>query len=283
MSAPHKADPTQSDPSTHIAAGQQHHPSVMRQRIPILKAVLKLLPDEGFCGEALEVATGTGAFLEVAAPAFPRLTFQPSEYVPEVAVAPEQQWERYGKIGLRAGLDELANIDEHGCKLFHNCLPAVGLDLSKPWPASVTGKAGRYVLVLCSNTLHITPWECTVGLFRGAGQVLGPGGHLVIYGAFKVGGKFIGSDGGAGNEKFDAKLRSINPRWGLRDTDELAALASQFGLVLRTKVDMPANNLTLHFVKAPPTKATLLSNTSALVAAAVTAAAAALVIARRLR
>ena len=75
------SDPTQSDPSTHVAAGQQHHPSVMRQRVPLLKALLKLLPDcEGFSGNALEVATGTGAFLEVAAPAFPHLIFQPSEY-----------------------------------------------------------------------------------------------------------------------------------------------------------------------------------------------------------
>ena len=71
----------------------------------------------------------------------------------------------------------------------------------------------------------------------------------MLYGPFKVGGKFVGTDGGAGNAKFDAKLRSTNPAWGIRDIDEVSALASGVGLTLKTKVDMPANNLTLHFIK----------------------------------
>ena len=116
------------DPSKHVAAGQQHHPSALRNRIPILKALLKLLPEE-FSGQAIEIATGTGALLEVVAPAFPKLTFQPTEYVPAVAARPEEQWSKHGKIGLRQGLDELANIDEHGCMIFSNCLPAKELDL----------------------------------------------------------------------------------------------------------------------------------------------------------
>jgi len=251
---PGKTEPSISDPARHIMAGQQHHPSAMRNRIPILKALLKMLPesDELSGGLVLEIATGTGALMEVVAPAFPRLTYQPSEYVPEVAAGPEEQWSKHGKIGLRAGLDELANIDDHGCKLFTNCLPAVALDLSKPWPEAVAAKRGELTLVLCSNTLHITPWECSCGLFRGAGETLAPGGHLVVYGPFKVDQAFIGDDGGAGNAKFDAKLRSTNAEWGIRDVGDLAALAEPSGLTLRTKVAMPANNLALHFVKGGP-------------------------------
>ena len=220
----------------------------MRNRIPILKTVLKLLPDsDTLSGLALEIATGTGALMEVVAPAFPCLTYQPSEYVPEVPAAPEEQWSKHGKIGLRLDLDELANIDEHGCKVFKNCLPAIALDLSKPWPSAVTEKA--FVLLICGNTLHITPWECSQGLLAGAGQALASGGNLILYGPFKVGGEFIGTDGGEGNRKFDEKLRSTNSAWGIRDVDDLARLAAPFGMTLRAKADMPANNLTLHFVK----------------------------------
>ena len=72
----------------------------------------------------------------------------------------------------------------------------------------------------------------------------------MLYGPFKVDGEYVGADGGAGNAKFDEKLRTTNAAWGLRDVSELAKLAAGFGLPLREKVDMPANNLLLHFGKA---------------------------------
>jgi hypothetical protein len=65
----------------------------------------------------------------------------------------------------------------------------------------------------------------------------------------QVGGEFIGTDGGAGNAKFDAKLRSTNSEWAIRDVDDLSALAASVGMTLREKVEMPANNLTLSFVR----------------------------------
>ena len=71
----------------------------------------------------------------------------------------------------------------------------------------------------------------------------------MLYGPFKVGGEFIGADSGVGNANFDQKLRSTNASWGLRDVDELTTLARDFGLTLQSQADMPANNLTLHFVK----------------------------------
>ena len=230
--------------------GQTHHPSVLRNRIPILKTLLTLLPDsDSFGGLALEVATGTGALMEVVAPAYPLLSYQPSEFVPEVAAAPAEQWSKYAKIGLRHGLDELVNIDEHGCKVFPNCLPAVELDLLKPWPSAVTDKSRGFALILVANTLHCTPWACSVSLFSSAGALLAPDGHLAVYGPFKVGGAYLGADGGVGNANFDAKLRDNNPAWGLRDVDSLSKLAADFGLTLRDKVDMPANNLLLLFVR----------------------------------
>ena len=49
--------------------------------------------------------------------------------------------------------------------------------------------------------------------------------------------------------KFDEKLRSTNGEWGIRDVNALSALADEVGLRLKRKVGMPANNLTLCFVR----------------------------------
>ena len=235
------------------AAGNTvHHPSALRNRIPILKQLMSLLP-EATTGHALEIASSTGAHIEVFAPAFPSLTWHPSEYVPPTPASAEEQWPKYGKVGQRVvENDELLSIDAHGSAVFSNVVPAVALDLMHPygqWPASIRELEGQFTLVILSNTLHITPWECSVGLFNGAAKLLSSGGKLVVYGPFKVEGKFVGADGGANNEKFDAKLRSTNESWGIRDVDDLKAVATPLGLILQSQVDMPANNLTLTFVK----------------------------------
>jgi hypothetical protein len=65
----------------------------------------------------------------------------------------------------------------------------------------------------------------------------------------KVGGKFIGDDGGAGNAQFDQKLRETNSAWAIRDVEQVGEAAAAHGLKLTDQVGMPANNLLLHFVK----------------------------------
>ena len=122
------------------------------------------------------------------------------------------------------------------------------LRFPQPWPSSVMDNSGTYSVIVCTNTLHITPYECTTNLFRGAGEVLAPStGVLVLYGPFKVGGEFIGEDGGEGNARFDEKLRTTNSAWGLRDVGELEKIAGEEGLELRDQRKMPANNLLLVF------------------------------------
>ena len=51
---------------------------------------------------------------------------------------------------------------------------------------------------------------------------------------------------------FDADLKRRDPRWGVRDVDELVSEAAPYGLELHEVVKMPANNLSLVFVKAGP-------------------------------
>jgi hypothetical protein len=70
--------------------------------------------------------------------------------------------------------------------------------------SGVQENAGKFGLVLASNILHITPFEVTLGLMAGASRALGPSGRLIIYGPFKVDGKFTTQS----NEDFDTSLKS---------------------------------------------------------------------------
>lgn len=223
-----------------------HHPSAMRNRIPVLKTMLSIV-DDTTEGRAMEVASGTGALLEVMVPAYPQLEWQPSEYVPEVTASQDEQWNKYGKIGSRQGLSELAQLDLHGTSVFPNCLPSISLSLLSPWPPSAPPSS--YSLIVCTNTLHITPSTCTSNLLKGSSSALAKGGSLIVYGPFKVDGCYIGADGGEGNARFDDKLRSTNEQWGLRDVKDIEDIANKEGMRMEGKHEMPANNLLLHFVK----------------------------------
>jgi hypothetical protein len=90
--------------------------------------------------------------------------------------------------------------------------------------------------------------EAALGLLAGAGRLLRPDGVLVFYGPFMLGGTHTA----ASNAAFDADLKRRDPRWGVRDVDDLLGQAAPHGLDLREVVAMPVNNLSLVFVKATP-------------------------------
>jgi hypothetical protein len=52
------------------------------------------------------------------------------------------------------------------------------------------------------------------------------------------------------NSEFDEALMSRNPFWGIRNREDVVAEAAKNGLSLKLRVEMPANNLSLIFVKA---------------------------------
>ena len=56
----------------------------------------------------------------------------------------------------------------------------------------------------------------------------------------------------ASNAAFDADLKRRDPRWGVRDVDDLVGEAVPHGLELLELVEMPVNNLSLVFVKVGP-------------------------------
>ncbi len=62
-----------------------------------------------------------------------------------------------------------------------------------------------------------------------------PGGVLFLYGPYKEGGVHTAPT----NEAFDASLRARNPEWGVRDLDDVKALAARHGLEFVERIAMP--------------------------------------------
>jgi SAM-dependent methyltransferase len=191
-------------------------PAAARNREPILDVLKRHLPARGL---VLEVASGTGEHVAHFAQACPHLAFQPSD--PDPA-------HRASTDAWAAALG-LANVR-----------PAIALDVTaEVWPVESADA------LLCSNMIHIAPWAAAIGLMRGAGRVLPPGGLLFLYGPYKRGGQHTAPS----NAAFDAGLRAQNPAWGVRDLEAVASLAADNGLAQPTIVQMPANNLSLVFRK----------------------------------
>lgn len=192
-------------------------PAATRNRQPILEVLRQVLPEHA---RVLEVASGSGEHAVHLAGAVPAWTWQPSDPHPR-ALASIAAWRE------AAGL---ANLREP--------LP---LDLTGAWPARL------FDAVVAINLLHISPWAVTEALMAGAEGHLVAGGMLFLYGPFRREGRHTAPS----NAAFDADLRARDPRWGIRDLDEVTAEAERHGLTLDKVVEMPANNLSLVFRRAP--------------------------------
>jgi len=187
-------------------------PAAERNRKPILEVLRRVLPTEGV---VLEIASGTGQHAAYFAQQLPSLRWQPTEVSAE------------GIQSIAAWVDEAGR---------DNLLPPLELDVRRAkWPIS-----GADAL-LCINMIHICPWETTEALFCGAQTLLEPGSLLITYGPYRLHGQHTAPS----NAAFDENLRSRDPRWGVRDIDELTELARGTGLSLEERVQMPANNMTL--------------------------------------
>ena len=189
-------------------------PAAERNKDPILAVLKSVLPPHG---TVLEIASGTGEHVEHFARHVPGLVWQPSDPSPEAR----------------------ESIDER-CKdaALPNLHLALALDAAQaPWPVE------RADAIVCINMIHISPWEATTGLMRGASRVLGRGGVLVTYGPYRRGGAHTAQS----NEAFDRDLRSRNPAWGVRDVDDVTAEATRCAFERVDIVTMPANNFTLVF------------------------------------
>lgn len=195
-------------------ADRRSAPATQRNREPILAVLRDILPGAGL---ALEVASGTGEHALAFAAALPGLTWQPSDPADDA------------RASIAAWCSGAANV-----------LPPLELDAAaESWPIA------RAQAVLCINMIHISPWEATEGLMRGAARVLAVGEPLYLYGPYRRPGRELEPS----NAAFDADLKRRDPRWGLRDLDVVTNCAEASGLTLQQVVEMPANNLSVVFRK----------------------------------
>lgn len=199
-------------------ADKRHAPATLRNRDAIAEVLRGVLPKRG---TVLEVASGSGEHIIHFAQAFPALDWQPSDPDPAALRS------------IAAWTDEADLI---------NVAPPLLLDASADdWPVSETDA------ILCINMIHISPWEATLGLLRGAARLLPADGLLYLYGPYVR----QGVETAPSNIAFDQSLRDRNPAWGLRDVADVEAAATSRGLRLESITPMPANNLSLIFRRDP--------------------------------
>lgn len=188
-------------------------PATLRNRDPILAVLRPLLPETGLI---LELASGTGEHAVHFARALPQLEWQPTD-LDDASLASIVAWR-----------DEAA---------LPNLRAPLPLDATHtPWPIE------RADAMFCANMIHISPWPASVALFAGAGRVLPPGSALFTYGPYRFAGEIAPS-----NLAFDESLRARDPSWGVRDVEDLKALALRHGLALEETLALPANNHVLVF------------------------------------
>ncbi len=197
------------------ATGRLHSDVFLRNGPPLIAALTPWLGAR--TGPVLEIGAGTGQHSSAFALAFPSLDWQPSDVDP---------------------------VHLHSIAAWARCLgattrPPLSLDAADDWASDPEIQGlGPLTAVVALNVVHIAPPEVMRGIVAGAGRTLEPGGLLIFYGPFMVHGDAVG----AGNAAFDARLREEDPRWGLRDTNEVEALSRDAGLSPAALVAMPANN-----------------------------------------
>src|SRR3984957_14783311 len=167
---------------------RQYAPATLRNRDVVLDVLRDVLPTTGVI---LEVASGSGEHLVHCARNLPSLVFQPSDPDPDARLSVAAWGEATGVTNVHA---------------------PIALDASHPvWPvASADG-------IICINMVHISPWEATLGLIKGAAAVLPSASPFYLYGPYKR----EGVPTAPSNQAFDRSLRdrkgSARPRSGRSD------------------------------------------------------------------
>lgn len=193
---------------------KQCWPAPERNKQPILEVLQRVLPERGVL---LEVSSGSGQHAAFFARALPSWTILPTDLDAE------------NLSSIQAWVDD---------EKLPNLRTPVRLDVTQDkWLVP------QVDAIFNANMIHIAPWECCVGLMRGAARHLKDGGTLVLYGPYKIG--FVHTS--ASNEEFDAGLRARDARWGVRDLERVVEEAEKVGLKLSERVQMPANNQILVF------------------------------------
>ncbi|MHC5936250.1 DUF938 domain-containing protein [Nostoc sp.] len=206
---------------------RQYAPATQRNSEPIIEVLLQVLPKSG---TILEIASGTGEHAVFFAPKLSPRSWLPTDANPQLRASITAWAEHFG---------------------YSNLYPPLELDVREPvW--AVENRAFDWlnrepiVAIVNINMIHISPWSACLGLMAGARRILPAGGILYLYGPFKQGGEHTA----ASNAAFDESLRAQNPEWGVRNLDDVVAVASAQNLTFKQTYQMPANNLSVVFERS---------------------------------
>lgn len=201
-------------------------PAAECNKQPILDVLVNQIIPDSKPASFLEIGSGTGQHIVHFAAYFPLATFQPSDC--------DQTY--FKSIQ--------AYIDEYEVNAFtKNIASPIFLDVLSS--NSINDHSFDYVY--CCNMIHITPIECTQGLFKVAERVLKSDGSLITYGPYALpGGGRITPES---NRRFHAHLQMQNAQWGLKGIDELKTIADEHHFELKRIFDMPKNNKILWWIK----------------------------------
>lgn len=191
-------------------------PAAERNKQPILEVLKNYLPSQG---TVLDISSGSGIHVNYFAEHYKELVWQPSDPAPEARKSIEAYREESEQSNVLSPLD--LDVLEH------------------PWPLQTAN------FIVNINMLHISPPSTCKGLMKGAGQLLDRDEYLYIYGPFILKDR----ETAASNLRFIEWLKTRNPEFGLRNLEEVKAIASQYNLAFQTCIDMPANNYSVIFQK----------------------------------
>ncbi len=179
-----------------------------RNKGPILEVLRDAFADRS---RVLEIGAGTGQHAVHFAHQLPGLHWQPTDRAEHlVDLARRIEAEGTGNLSLPVELDVL----------------------QEPWPALAADA------IYSANTLHIMSWPAVEALFAGLPRIIDEDAVLAIYGPFRYGGRFTTPS----NADFDCGLRTRDPASGIRDFEDVDALARRIGFELVMDHAMPANN-----------------------------------------
>lgn len=209
---------------------RQYAPATLRNREPILDVLLQFLPPTG---TILEISSGTGEHAVFFAPRLYPRKWIPSDPNPLARESINAWRECHPAENLHSAIaidvrDSIWAVEK---EQLPESLPGFDL-IQNPIRAIVN-----------INMVHISPFSACLGLMAGARRILPKGGILYLYGPFKINGNHTAPS----NEAFDRSLRMQNPEWGVRNLDEVVAVAANQNLAHIKTIPMPANNLSVIF------------------------------------
>ncbi len=186
-------------------------PSAGRNKAVIAEALSELLPD---AARVLELGSGTGEHGAALGELRQDIQWQYSD--PDAASRASQA--AWAREGWPPPLD-------------------VDLRVAQWWDGMEPFDA-----IFSANMIHISPIEALMGLVKGA-EVLT--NTVILYGPF-----LFGDDSAPSNLAFDLSLRRRDPRWGVRQLEDVKHIFGSAGFNAGETRSMPRNNYLVRFIRS---------------------------------